>query len=160
MKQTHFTPAIELISLGKIYFGIRTYKPVSICKEILERNKNSWLTVLLFKSNFGLIYIKYEIIHLSKYMMAIFVYFVAFFFNLFICLFIFCFSQERLEVDPSKASIPDICNIVSDKSKYVAPQPHRNKKIVKERANSADFEDDPDVPPLMWSYTCNNVNME
>ena len=57
-------------------------------------------------------------------------------------------QNEKLEVDPSKHKMPDIGNIVSEKG-YVPPLGTKTKSVVKERENSPDFVDDPDVPPLI-----------
>ncbi|KAK3090140.1 hypothetical protein FSP39_009461 [Pinctada imbricata] len=59
-------------------------------------------------------------------------------------------KEERLEVDESARKTVDLGNIVSEKTAdIVPPLGHRNNKFqVKERENSADFIDDPDVPPL------------
>ncbi|XP_074642130.1 dynein axonemal assembly factor 11-like [Tubulanus polymorphus] len=56
-------------------------------------------------------------------------------------------GHERLEVDNSKKL--DYSNIVKDK-KVVPPLGHRDyRSNLPERPNSADFVDDPDVPPLI-----------
>lgn len=57
-------------------------------------------------------------------------------------------KRETLEVDPSKHKMPDIGNIVKEKE-IVPPLGAVSKRLVKERENSADFVDDPDVPPLI-----------
>lgn len=58
--------------------------------------------------------------------------------------------QQVLEVDPSTLKMPDIGNIVKDKP-TVPPLGSKptNHIIKKERENSPDFIDDPDVPPLL-----------
>ena len=56
-----------------------------------------------------------------------------------------------MEVDPSSAKTVDIANIFEEKMKNI-PSPlgsQRTAKNIPERANSDDFVDDPDVPPLM-----------
>ena len=56
-----------------------------------------------------------------------------------------------MEVDPSSAKTVDIANIIEEKMKNI-PSPlgsQRTHKNIPERANSDDFVDDPDVPPLM-----------
>lgn len=55
---------------------------------------------------------------------------------------------EKLEIDPSKNKTMDFANIVQDKP-LAPPLGTRPLKKVEERANSEDFIDDPDVPPLM-----------
>ena len=57
--------------------------------------------------------------------------------------------MEKLEVDSSARKTIDISNIVKDKSDIVVP-PLGSKLLrkVEERANSENFVDDPDVPPL------------
>jgi len=57
-------------------------------------------------------------------------------------------DSKILEVDPSKHSMPDIVNIVKDKE-YLPPLGTVKKRQTKERENSPDFIDDPDVPPLI-----------
>lgn len=57
-------------------------------------------------------------------------------------------EREVLEVDPSKHTMPDIGNIIQDKT-VVPPLSVKDKVIAKERENSPDFVDDLDVPPLM-----------
>ena len=57
-------------------------------------------------------------------------------------------KREILEVDPTKHTMPDIGNIVQEKA-VVPPLGSVSKRVVKERENSADFVDDPDVPPLI-----------
>ena len=57
-----------------------------------------------------------------------------------------------LEVDPSSAKTVDIANIVTEgKKTNPAPLGSRTalRNSITERANSEDFVDDPDVPPLM-----------
>ena len=54
---------------------------------------------------------------------------------------------EKLEVDPSKHSFPDVANIVQEKT-------HRPRRIQSEPKITAneedpDFEDNPEVPPLI-----------
>ena len=59
--------------------------------------------------------------------------------------------HERLEVDASKASTVDIANIVKDSKTSTVPPlgtTWGQRKPVQGRPNSADFVDDPDVPPL------------
>ena len=59
-------------------------------------------------------------------------------------------AVEKLEVDPSKYSMPDIGAIV--KEKPCLPPLGSNLAAVKDivpRENSPDFVDDPDVPPLL-----------
>lgn len=57
-------------------------------------------------------------------------------------------KTEMLEADPSKYSMPDIGNIVKDKT-IVPPLGTKSQKIAEERENSPDFVDDPDVPALI-----------
>ncbi|XP_067933006.1 dynein axonemal assembly factor 11-like [Watersipora subatra] len=56
-------------------------------------------------------------------------------------------TTEKLEVDPSMYSMPDIGNIVKQNG-CAAPVGTKAKAKVPERANSPDFVDNPDVPPL------------
>ena len=56
---------------------------------------------------------------------------------------------ERLEVDPSKRSMPDIGNIIKERSVVPPLGIQTAKQPVKPRENSPDFVDDPDVPPLI-----------
>ena len=61
-----------------------------------------------------------------------------------------CFRKgnEKLEVTPNQTV--DIANIVRDSSKPTpAPLGGRSGVTREERPNSADFVDDPDVPPLL-----------
>lgn len=65
-----------------------------------------------------------------------------------LCLFC-CRSKqvEKLEVDPSKYSYPDVTTIVQEKS-------HRPRRLASEckvvpSEEDADFEDNPEVPPLI-----------
>ena len=63
----------------------------------------------------------------------------------------YCSGPQLLEVDPSSAKTVNIADIVSDKKKRT-PAPLGSQRTIKnipERANSDDFVDDPDVPPLM-----------
>ncbi|XP_005688898.2 PREDICTED: protein tilB homolog [Capra hircus] len=56
-------------------------------------------------------------------------------------------QMEKLEVDPSKRSIPDVANIVQEKThmpRRVRPEP----KIIPSEEDP-DFEDNPEVPPLI-----------
>ncbi|XP_077990866.1 dynein axonemal assembly factor 11-like [Glandiceps talaboti] len=55
--------------------------------------------------------------------------------------------HERLEVDPTAAKHVDL--MVTNEKQTVGPYVGVNKKIVKDRPNSEDFVDDPDVPPLI-----------
>lgn len=58
-------------------------------------------------------------------------------------------KREILEVDPSKQKLVDFGNIVKEKP-TVAPLGSSLRNVNKsERANSPDFVDDPDVPPLI-----------
>ncbi len=65
----------------------------------------------------------------------------------------FDFRNERLEVDPSKTSDVDFGNIVkqtnigSQGPAFLGEQPS-SAQMGRERPNSEDFVDDPDVPPL------------
>ena len=63
----------------------------------------------------------------------------------------FCRSPELLDVDPSSAKTVDIANIVTDKNRNATTTfcGQRSLKGIPERANSDNFIDDPDVPPLM-----------
>ncbi|XP_068840069.1 dynein axonemal assembly factor 11 isoform X1 [Capricornis sumatraensis] len=56
-------------------------------------------------------------------------------------------QMEKLEVDPSKRSIPDVANIVQEKThmpRRVRPEP----KIIPSEEDP-NFEDNPEVPPLI-----------
>lgn len=70
----------------------------------------------------------------------------------FLCPFCCSRSQqiEKLEVDPSKRSIPDVANIVQEKHtcpEEFAPEP----KIIPTSEEDPGFEDNPEVPPLIWN---------
>ncbi|XP_072630628.1 dynein axonemal assembly factor 11 isoform X3 [Canis lupus baileyi] len=54
---------------------------------------------------------------------------------------------EKLEVDPSKRSIPDVANIVQEK-KHRLQRVRAEPKIIPSEENP-DFEDNPEVPPLI-----------
>ena len=67
-------------------------------------------------------------------------------------IFLCIFRRETLEVDPKSSKCVDFGNIVNDKSGQLPTVPllgSRPGLPVKERENSADFVDDPDVPPLL-----------
>ena len=55
--------------------------------------------------------------------------------------------MERLEVDPSKRSIPDVANIVQEKKHTPRRVRAEPKSIPSEE--EPDFEDNPEVPPLI-----------
>lgn len=55
--------------------------------------------------------------------------------------------MERLEVDPSKHSIPDVANIVQEK-KHMPRKVRTEPKIIPSEEDP-DFEDNPEVPPLI-----------
>lgn len=55
--------------------------------------------------------------------------------------------MERLEVDPSKRSIPDVANIVQGKKHTPRRVRAEPKSIPSEE--EPDFEDNPEVPPLI-----------
>ncbi|RUS78319.1 hypothetical protein EGW08_013923 [Elysia chlorotica] len=58
-------------------------------------------------------------------------------------------STQYLEVDAKARSGPDITGIVKDKTSVKAPfGGYADRTAVETRLNSADFLDDPDVPPL------------
>lgn len=57
-------------------------------------------------------------------------------------------TEEKLEVDESARKTVDVCNIVKEKPDKVVPPLGYKPRKVEERANSEDFIDDPDVPPL------------
>ena len=57
--------------------------------------------------------------------------------------------MERLEVDPSKCSIPDVANIVQEK-KHMPRRVRTEPKIIPSEEDP-DFEDNPEVPPLIWN---------
>lgn len=57
-------------------------------------------------------------------------------------------EPEKLEIDSKCRKEVDIANIVTKKP-LVAPHGHKISCKVEERANSDDFQDDLDVPPLM-----------
>ncbi|XP_077023805.1 dynein axonemal assembly factor 11 isoform X3 [Tamandua tetradactyla] len=54
---------------------------------------------------------------------------------------------EKLEVDPSKHSFPDVANIVQEGKN--TPRRVRSETKTMPSDEDADFEDNPDVPPLM-----------
>ncbi|XP_061462873.1 dynein axonemal assembly factor 11 isoform X2 [Rhineura floridana] len=57
---------------------------------------------------------------------------------------------EKLEVDPSKYSFPDVANIVQGKDRIgQGPISLQRQKTVDTENTSVSFEDDPDVPPLI-----------
>uniref|UniRef100_A0A4W2CED3 Leucine-rich repeat-containing protein 6 n=1 Tax=Bos indicus x Bos taurus TaxID=30522 RepID=A0A4W2CED3_BOBOX len=56
-------------------------------------------------------------------------------------------QMERLEVDPSKRSIPDVANIVQEK-KHMPRRVCAEPKIIPSEEDP-DFEDNPEVPPLI-----------
>ncbi|XP_061294554.1 dynein axonemal assembly factor 11 isoform X4 [Bos javanicus] len=56
-------------------------------------------------------------------------------------------QMERLEVDPSKRSIPDVANIVQEK-KHMPRRVRTEPKIIPSEEDP-DFEDNPEVPPLI-----------
>ena len=56
-------------------------------------------------------------------------------------------QMERLEVDPSKRSIPDMANIVQGKKHTPRRVRAEPKSIPSEE--EPDFEDNPEVPPLI-----------
>nr|XP_028591964.1 protein tilB homolog isoform X3 [Podarcis muralis] len=55
---------------------------------------------------------------------------------------------EKLEVDPSKYSFPDVANIVQEKDR-IGQGPIRLQRQKTVDANNMSFDDDPDVPPLI-----------
>ncbi|XP_029447906.1 protein tilB homolog [Rhinatrema bivittatum] len=56
---------------------------------------------------------------------------------------------EKLEVDPSRHSFPDVANIIQEK-KPLDQGPFKLQQLnLTETKNNADFEDNPDVPPLI-----------
>ncbi|XP_043736189.1 dynein axonemal assembly factor 11 isoform X1 [Cervus elaphus] len=56
-------------------------------------------------------------------------------------------QMERLEVDPSKRSIPDVANIVQER-KHTPRRVRAEPKIIPSE-EEPDFEDNPEVPPLI-----------
>ncbi|XP_060070361.1 uncharacterized protein LOC132550333 [Ylistrum balloti] len=58
-------------------------------------------------------------------------------------------KEEKLEVDASVHKTVDIAGIMENSKKTVPPLGSNIRRPVKERPNSDDFVDDPDVPPLM-----------
>lgn len=54
---------------------------------------------------------------------------------------------EKLEVDPSKHSFPDVAHIVQEK-RHTARRVQAEPKIIPQEEDSS-FEDDPEVPPLI-----------
>ncbi|ELK38134.1 Leucine-rich repeat-containing protein 6 [Myotis davidii] len=56
-------------------------------------------------------------------------------------------QTEKLEVDPSKHSFPDVANIVGEKTP--APRRVRPEPKVMPHEEDPGFEDDPEVPPLI-----------
>ncbi|XP_057591610.1 dynein axonemal assembly factor 11 isoform X2 [Hippopotamus amphibius kiboko] len=56
-------------------------------------------------------------------------------------------QMERLEIDPSKHSFPDVANIVQEK-KHTRRTVRAESKIVPSKEDP-DFEDNPEVPPLI-----------
>lgn len=63
-----------------------------------------------------------------------------------------CRSQqvERLEVDPSKHSFPDVANIVQEERRTPRRVQSEPKRIPGEE--DPGFEDNPEVPPLIWNF--------
>lgn len=64
-----------------------------------------------------------------------------------------CCRPEKLEVDPRSKKGVDLFNIVRDPSdtpKVPLLDSQSYRRNIEERPNSEDFQDDPDVPPLMW----------
>lgn len=55
--------------------------------------------------------------------------------------------MEKLEVDPSKRSIPDVANIVQEKT-HMPRRVHPEPKIIPSEEDPG-FEDNPEVPPLI-----------
>jgi len=66
-----------------------------------------------------------------------------------------CRHQQKLEVDPSSAKLVDVGDIVSDTrsadvtAKLLTSQQVSWRSTVAERANSDEFVDCEDVPPLI-----------
>ena len=59
-------------------------------------------------------------------------------------------NKEKLEVDPDIKKTVDIAGIIEENQKLKEPLDNKHlQRDIPERANSADFIDDPDVPPLM-----------
>ncbi|XP_064410508.1 dynein axonemal assembly factor 11 [Latimeria chalumnae] len=59
-------------------------------------------------------------------------------------------QTEKLEVDPSKHSVVDFTNIVQErKSPERGPLRLQQPKVTETDCSSGDFEDDPNVPPLI-----------
>lgn len=56
--------------------------------------------------------------------------------------------MEKLEVDPSKHSFPDVTNIVQEKKH--TPRRRPEPKIIPSEEDPT-FEDNPEVPPLIWN---------
>lgn len=64
-----------------------------------------------------------------------------------------CFRSgqvEKLEVDPSKYSFPDVTKIIQEKERIgQGPIRLQAEKITETKKNYIDFEDNEDVPPLI-----------
>ncbi|XP_053169606.1 dynein axonemal assembly factor 11 isoform X2 [Hemicordylus capensis] len=59
-------------------------------------------------------------------------------------------QREQLEVDPIKYSFPDVRNIVQEKEQIgQGPIKLQWQKVVDTKDSPVDFEDDPEVPPLI-----------
>ncbi|KAM9163714.1 dynein axonemal assembly factor 11 isoform 1-T1 [Pangshura tecta] len=57
---------------------------------------------------------------------------------------------EKLEVDPSKYSFPDVANIIQEKERTgQGPINLQQQKVIDTENSYVDFEDDQDVPPLI-----------
>uniref|UniRef100_A0ACB8FE91 Uncharacterized protein n=1 Tax=Sphaerodactylus townsendi TaxID=933632 RepID=A0ACB8FE91_9SAUR len=59
-------------------------------------------------------------------------------------------STEKLEVDPSKYSFPDVTNIVQEKQQIgQGPLRLHRQKVVATKSTPEVFDDDPEIPPLI-----------
>uniref|UniRef100_A0A8C8VEP0 Leucine-rich repeat-containing protein 6 n=1 Tax=Pelusios castaneus TaxID=367368 RepID=A0A8C8VEP0_9SAUR len=57
---------------------------------------------------------------------------------------------EKLEVDPSKYSFPDVANIIQEKERIgQGPIRLQKQKVIETENSCVDFEDNQDVPPLV-----------
>ncbi|XP_075776234.1 dynein axonemal assembly factor 11 isoform X2 [Pelodiscus sinensis] len=57
---------------------------------------------------------------------------------------------EKLEVDPSKYSFPDVANIIQEKERIgQGPIRLQQQKVIDTKPSCIDFEDNQDVPPLI-----------